>query len=186
MLANFAHTITFEVVALDLPKIVEGFQPRRCKCKQRPTVAAQFEQIEINIMKLFNRICRPAIRGLVLAALVAIPSALRADGTNSGGRATQMKMSSAELAKIVTGTNAVASNKPIPYPLTTCVVSGEKLGGDMGPPIVFVYQDAAKGINQEIKFCCPMCKPDFLKDPDKYMKIIQAAEAKAKAKDAKN
>jgi hypothetical protein len=31
-----------------------------------------------------------------------------------------------------------------------------------------------------------MCKPDFLKDPDKYMKIIQAAEAKAKAKDAKN
>ena len=100
MLANFAHTITFEVVALDLPKIVEGFQPRRCKCKQRPTVGAQFEQIEINIMKLFNRICRPAICGLVLAALVAIPSVLRADGTNSGGRATQMKMSSAELAKI--------------------------------------------------------------------------------------
>jgi hypothetical protein len=163
MLANFAHTITFEVVALDLPKIVEGFQPRRCKCKQRPTVAAQFEQIEINIMKLFNRICRPAICGLVLAALVAIPSALRADGTNS-----------------------VAAAKPVPYPLTTCIISGEKLGGDMGPPVVFVYQDAAKGINQEIKFCCPMCKPDFLKDPDKYMKIILAAEAKAKAKDAKN
>jgi hypothetical protein len=126
-------------------------------------VAAQFEQIEINIMKLFNRICRPAICGLVLAALVAIPSALRADGTNS-----------------------VAAAKPVPYPLTTCIISGEKLGGDMGPPVVFVYQDAAKGINQEIKFCCPMCKPDFLKDPDKYMKIIQAAEAKAKAKDAKN
>jgi hypothetical protein len=86
------------------------------------------------------------------------------------------------------GTNAVAaaSDKPVPYPLDHCVVSGEKFGGDMGPPIVFIYQDKAKGINQEIKFCCPMCKPQFLKDPDKYMKIIQDAEAQAKAKDNKN
>jgi hypothetical protein len=61
-------------------------------------------------------------------------------------------------------------------------VSGDKLGGDMGPPIEFIYQDKAKGINQEIKFCCPMCKPKFLADPDKYMKIIQAAEVKSKAK----
>ena len=60
----------------------------------------------------------------------------------------------------------------IPYPLTNCVVSGEKLGGDMGQPLEFVYQ------NQEIKFCCAMCKPKFLKDPDTYMKTIKAAEAK--------
>jgi hypothetical protein len=112
-------------------------------------------------MKLFNRLCRPVICGLLLAALIAIPSASRADGTNS-----------------------VAAAKPVPYPLDTCIISGDKLGGDMGPPIVFVYQDKAKGINQEIKFCCPMCKPQFLKDPEKYMKIIKAAEAKAKA--AKN
>ena len=114
-------------------------------------------------MKLFNRICRPVICGLVLAALVAIPSASRADGTNS-----------------------VAAAKPVAYPLDTCIISGEKLGGDMGPAIVFDYQDAAKGINQEIKFCCPMCKPKFLANPDKYMKIIHEAEAKAKAKGAKN
>jgi hypothetical protein len=77
-----------------------------------------------------------------------------------------------------TGTNSIAAAKPVPYPLTTCVVSGDKLAGDMGAPIVFVYQDSAKGINQEIKFCCPMCKPQFLKNPDKYMKIIRDAEAK--------
>jgi hypothetical protein len=106
-------------------------------------------------MKLFNRICRPVICGLALTALVAIPSVSRADGTNS-----------------------IAAAKPVPYPLTTCVVSGDKLAGDMGAPIVFVYQDSAKGINQEIKFCCPMCKPQFLKNPDKYMKIIRDAEAK--------
>jgi len=64
------------------------------------------------------------------------------------------------------------------YPLNTCVVSGDKFGGDMGDPIVFVYSN--KDVNQEIKFCCPMCKPKFLKDPDKYMKIIHDAEAKAK------
>src|SRR4051812_22739392 len=54
-----------------------------------------------------------------------------------------------------------------PYPLSNCVVSGEKLGGDMGAPVEFVYQ------NQEIKFCCSMCQPKFLKDPDPYMKKIK-------------
>ena len=117
---------------------------------------------QINIMKLFNRISRRMAAGLVLAAaFAAVPAIIRADGTNS----------------------AVAATKPIPYPLTTCVVSGDKLGGDMGPAIEFLYQ--TNGINQEIKFCCPDCKPTFLKDPDKYMKIIKEAEAKATAKDAK-
>jgi hypothetical protein len=75
-------------------------------------------------------------------------------------------------------TNSVAASKPTPYLLDTCIVSDEKFGGDMGDPIVFVYSN--KNVNQEIKFCCPMCKPKFLKDPDKYMKIIHDAEAKAK------
>lgn len=70
------------------------------------------------------------------------------------------------------GTNSVA--QPTPYPLDYCVVSGDKLG-DMGTPLEFIYQ--TNGINQEIKFCCPDCKPKFLKDPDKYMAIIQKAEA---------
>jgi len=112
-------------------------------------------------MKSFNHIIRPMIGGLVLAAvLAAVPAILHADGTN---------------------TVKATESKPTPYPLDTCVVSGDKLG-DMGKPVVFIYQDKAKGINQEIKFCCPDCKPQFLKDPDKYMKIIREAEAKAKAK----
>ena len=78
----------------------------------------------------------------------------------------------------VYGSDASATgndSKPAPYPLSTCVVSGEKLG-EMGKPIVFVYTN--NGANQEVKFCCPMCKPKFLKDPDKYMKVIKDAEAK--------
>jgi hypothetical protein len=76
-------------------------------------------------------------------------------------------------------TNSVAAPaKPVPYPLDYCVVSGDKLGGDMGDPVTFVYTN--NGYNQEIKFCCSMCQPKFMKDPDKYLKIIKAAEAKQK------
>lgn len=52
-----------------------------------------------------------------------------------------------------------------PYPLTTCLVSGEKLGG-MGKPFVYQYKD------QEIKFCCKSCLKDFNKDPEKYLKKL--------------
>ena len=76
-------------------------------------------------------------------------------------------------------TNSVTPVKPKPDLLTTCPVSGDKLG-EMGKPYIFVYQ------GQEIKLCCPSCKKDFDKDPAKYMKIIRDAEAKAKTKDAKN
>ncbi len=60
-----------------------------------------------------------------------------------------------------------------PYPLKTCVVSGEKLG-EMGDPYVWEYQ------GRELKFCCKGCVKDFKKDPAKYLKIIEDAEAKAK------
>jgi len=60
-----------------------------------------------------------------------------------------------------------------PYPLDTCVVSGEKLG-EMGKPYVFEYKD------REIKFCCKGCVKDFKKDSEKYVKKLEEAEAKAK------
>jgi hypothetical protein len=107
----------------------------------------------------------------LIVAAVFVSFSARAADTNPAGSA---------------GTNsAAASNsRPVPYPLKTCIVSGEKFGGDMGDPVVFVYSN--KDVNQEVKFCCPMCKPKFLADPDKYLKIIHDAEAKAKTKDAKN
>jgi YHS domain-containing protein len=68
------------------------------------------------------------------------------------------------------GTNNVttAAAKPKPYPFDICLIDGMKLGS-MGDPYVFVYQ------GQEIKLCCPDCKPVFLKDPNKYLKKIQDA-----------
>jgi len=60
-----------------------------------------------------------------------------------------------------------------PYTLKTCVVSGDKLG-EMGDPFVYAYK------GREIKFCCKGCLKDFNKEPDKYIKQIEEAEAKAK------
>jgi len=65
--------------------------------------------------------------------------------------------------------------KPIPYPLKTCVVTDEKLG-EMGDGYVFVHE------GREIKLCCKGCLKDFKKNPAKYIKKIELAEAKAKAK----
>jgi len=63
--------------------------------------------------------------------------------------------------------------KAKPYTLKTCVVSGEKLG-EMGKPYVFVHE------GREIKLCCKDCLKDFNKEPAKYVKKIEEAEAKEK------
>jgi len=60
-----------------------------------------------------------------------------------------------------------------PYTLKVCIVTGEKLG-EMGDPFVYEYE------GREIKFCCKGCVKDFKKDPAKYIKKIEEAEAKAK------
>jgi len=74
-------------------------------------------------------------------------------------------------------TNSITASPHSPPPkpdlLTTCPVSGDKLG-EMGQPFVFVYK------GQQVKLCCPDCKKDFDKNPGKYMKLIRAADKKAK------
>lgn len=61
------------------------------------------------------------------------------------------------------------------YALETCPVSGEKLGG-MGEPVDFVFR------NRLVRFCCPSCKGDFLKEPGKYVAKLDAAVIAAQAK----
>jgi hypothetical protein len=61
-------------------------------------------------------------------------------------------------AGVPSGNTAAAK----PYPLDVCIVSGEKLGS-MGEPIVIVHQ------GQQIKLCCKSCKPDFEKEPAKFL-----------------
>jgi hypothetical protein len=61
------------------------------------------------------------------------------------------------------------TDKAKSYPLTTCVVSGEKLG-EMGAPYVLTHE------GREVKLCCKSCLKDFNKDSAKFVKKIEAAE----------
>jgi hypothetical protein len=70
--------------------------------------------------------------------------------------------------------NETKAAKAKPYPLDKCIVSDEKLGGDMGDPYVFVQS------GREIKLCCKSCLKDFKKDPAKYLKKIDKADKKDK------
>ena len=65
------------------------------------------------------------------------------------------------------------AEKAKPYTLKTCPVSDEKLG-EMGAPYVFTLE------GREVKLCCKSCLKDFKKDSAKYIKKIEAAEAKNK------
>jgi len=69
----------------------------------------------------------------------------------------------------------IAEQKPS-YPLTTCPVSGEVLGGDMGAPIDYVYG------TRLVRFCCKSCIKDFKKDPAAVMQKIDAALITAQKK----
>ncbi len=57
-----------------------------------------------------------------------------------------------------------------PYPLDTCLVSGEELGS-MGQPVVIIHE------GREIKFCCDSFIPKFKEDPDNSLSELDAKAA---------
>lgn len=61
-----------------------------------------------------------------------------------------------------------------PYPLKTCIVSGEQIGSGGMKPHVFTKD------GQEVKLCCKSCLKDFDKEPAKYMKKIEEEAKKQK------
>ena len=77
------------------------------------------------------------------------------------------------LATPFAGTAEDNKEKSKPYPLDTCVVSGDKLG-EMGAPYIYMHE------GREVRFCCKSCVKDFKKDPAKYLKKIDDAEQNAK------
>ena len=72
----------------------------------------------------------------------------------------------AALPLMLAASSAMAADEAAkPYPLDTCIVSGEKLG-EMGDPYVFTHD------GQEIKLCWKSCLKKFNKDPEKYLKKL--------------
>ena len=73
----------------------------------------------------------------------------------------------------------VSDSAKAAYPLTTCLVSGDKLS-EMGTPIDYIYKQPGKP-DRLVRFCCKDCIEEFEKEPAKYLKKIDdAAAAKAK------
>ena len=74
----------------------------------------------------------------------------------------------------------VEQKKPRPYPLEICIVSDEQLDehGAM-KPFAFPYR------GQEFKICCKSCKPEFDKEPAKFVtKLAKAEKEKAEKEKA--
>jgi hypothetical protein len=71
-------------------------------------------------------------------------------------------------ASDATSTTTAGGTKP--YALKTCIVTDEAF--DHGTPFTFVHN------GQEIKMCCDGCKPDFDKEPAKYLKKLETASKK--------
>ena len=84
---------------------------------------------------------------------------------------TNMKTQLTTLLTIAVLSLTACAEGTKPYPLTTCVVSGEKLG-EMGKPVK-VTSDGT-----EVQLCCKSCIKDFNKDPAKYVKLVKDAAAK--------
>jgi YHS domain-containing protein len=61
-----------------------------------------------------------------------------------------------------------AAPKPKPYPLETCLVTGDDLD-DMDERVSTVYQ------GQTFEFCCKPCLKKFHKNPSKYVKALAKA-----------
>ncbi|MEK7952852.1 YHS domain-containing protein [Luteolibacter soli] len=63
--------------------------------------------------------------------------------------------------------------KPKPYPLKTCLVTGDGLD-EMDERVSTVYE------GQTFEFCCKPCLKKFNKNPGKYVKALEKEKAKAK------
>lgn len=61
---------------------------------------------------------------------------------------------------------AVIEQQSADYPPTTCPVSGDKLGGDMGEPVNFVIA------NRLVKLCCQGCVDMVKKNPAKLLAML--------------
>ena len=64
---------------------------------------------------------------------------------------------------------AVIAQQKAHYPMTTCMVSGETLGGEMGEPVERVYN------NHLLRLCCKGCIKDFEKNPARFLGMLDGA-----------
>lgn len=104
---------------------------------------------------------RILLLSLLAAPLVSCSSTTPTTSTPAKPDAKPAKVAKGKIRKETT----TATTKPKPYPLKTCLVSGEPLDS-MDEEVSTVYQ------GQQFKFCCKPCLKKFEKNPDKYLKEL--------------
>jgi len=67
--------------------------------------------------------------------------------------------------------DAAPQGIPKSYPLKKCVVSDEALG-EHGKSVKVSYKGT------DVYLCCKDCVKDFNKEPEKYVKMVKAAQPK--------
>ncbi|MEO5958553.1 MAG: hypothetical protein ABIZ49_02980 [Opitutaceae bacterium] len=127
---------------------------------------------------------RPLVFLFALIAGLAAPGALNAAEEHKHDSATEHsgKAAKGELVKVDAKTDATwLAKAKAAYPTDVCVVSNDKLGGDMGLPQDYVYREAGKP-DRLVRFCCKDCLKDFNADAAKYLGMIDTAAAKKTGK----
>lgn len=107
----------------------------------------------------------------LLAGLAAGSVAIAHDGKDHANKVTP---TTPELVAPTDQDAAWLAKARESYPLKTCPVSGDGLGGDMGETIDRIYREKDKP-DRLVRFCCESCMDDFKKDPAQYLKLIDEA-----------
>lgn len=68
-----------------------------------------------------------------------------------------------------------------PYPLDSCIVSGEKLGADAKVTVLADQKDPLQN-GRQLKFCCAKCESTFAAEPAKYIRDLDAKIVAAQSK----
>jgi hypothetical protein len=103
----------------------------------------------------------------ILASLLALAATLSSN-LQAADAPASTEVPKAQIAKTPEDKAGVAEQAKT-YPLTTCLVSGDKLGG-MGETIDCLYG------GKLVRFCCKGCIKSFNKSPDKYLKELDSAK----------
>jgi hypothetical protein len=122
-------------------------------------------------MKLTLRLILPALLGLGLLAAGCAKTATPAGTASLAGKSALGSLVKADRADKGWLAKAVAD-----YPLATCLVSGDKFGGSMGPALDYIWQQSGEP-DRLVRFCCADCLPQFEKESAKFLKMIDAASA---------
>jgi len=119
---------------------------------------------------MFNKICIILIAGLFIFGISKLSFAMICGDDHGDSQQLAQTHGGHEHGTTETNIKAV-SKETINVGNKICPVSGEKIGQGGMEPATYEYE------GKIYNFCCPACIEEFKKDPEKYIKKIEAEKA---------